>query len=377
MNRSFWGLPLAAALYFSAAPFACAAMQPDAMWNKTRPLMEEAAEIYATESDPERRGLWRKVTFRDSRMQNIIEDALVILGESVLTDNIEEVNRTGEKIRRLREEIKELRLKSIGAPEETKVPFKDTKERIAGAIREDESKIAAYEALMGELRRKAAENARAAGLDIPEETVDYLCMAPNGTTIAQIMSVAMNIKTLLSHVESQFGSSGAEGVQVAHTYAGLYFLCCRTHVQAYDAALEEIDEKFSPRLKKLRSDAVALLSETQDLLGGAKTESARATLRANMQTTQRAVTVMEEYGKYLSRQKLQLKRERQKADERLKLAVNTYKTVSLGSQVVGMVRNSVSDFESIYNFQIPDLNLIYGDIYRDEFSSLMEKLKAK
>ena len=74
---------------------------------------------------------------------------------------------------------------------------------------------------------------------------------------------------------------------------------------------------------------------------------------------------------------MQLVRERNNAEERLKLAVNTYKTVSLGSQVVGMVRNSVSDFESIYNFQIPDLNLIYGDIYRDEFSSLMEKLKAK
>ncbi|MBR4423376.1 MAG: hypothetical protein IKS68_04045 [Mailhella sp.] len=141
---------------FLHVPSGHAVMQPDVMWNKTRPLMEKAAEIYADESDPESRGIWRTITFRDSKIQNIIEDDLVILGESVLTDNIEEVNRTGEKIRKLREEIKELRLRSIGAPEETRIPFKDTKERIAQNIREDESKIAAYEALMGDLRRKAA-----------------------------------------------------------------------------------------------------------------------------------------------------------------------------------------------------------------------------
>ena len=36
-----------------------------------------------------------------------------------------------------------------------------------------------------------------------------------------------------------------------------------------------------------------------------------------------------------------------------------------------------TDLESVMNFQIPDLNLIYGDIYKDEFARLMVKLAEK
>ena len=57
-----------------------------------------------------------------------------------------------------------------------------------------------------------------------------------------------------------------------------------------------------------------------------------------------------------------LESDRAKAEARLKVAVNTLKTVTISSQVIGLVRSSMKDLESVFSFQLPDARLL-GDVY--------------
>lgn len=354
---------------------AFAQMPLDGMWSKTRPLMDRAVELYAGPDDPEKRDLARIVTFRSSKIQDIVDDTLVILGSSAMSDDIAELDSLAGKIRKLRADIGKDRAKLIGAPESSSNPFADTKERLNRSIEKSLGKIGEYERLSAELKARAKKHAGEAGIGISPETVDYLCVAPNGSSIAQIMAVSKNIRDLIEYVGARIGAAGADDAQVAHTYAGLYFIGCRTQVESYDVALKEIREVYQPRLKKLYADATALVKETKKMIASADAGSAK-TLKANLETSQKAIWLMDEYGKYLVRQRKNLESDRAKAEARLKVAVNTLKTVTISSQVIGLVRSSMKDLESVFSFQLPDARLL-GDVYGEEFARLMEMLKSR
>ena len=328
---------------------AAAVMDEGRLWAKIKPLMEKGVEIYTSNDDPESRTVFEYLTLRDSKIQEIIEDCLVVLGESVMSDNISEINRLGDKVRVLRKEIHGLRLDSISLPESSLIPLKKTKKSVAQSIAKDEEKIVEYEAGIDRLKQEALNNLKNSGLNISEEQLEYLFVAPNGTILSQLMSVAGNIKTLVLYIERQLGKAGVDSAQAARTYTGLYFIGCRTHVMAFDTALSEIDKKFLPRLNKLRSDAEKLVDDTKILLNSAS-EGDRATLETNLSTTISAIKMMKEYGFYLKNQRALLLDGRKKAESRLKIAVNSLKTVNICPSPMGIHR-------TCHQFHLDEKNL--------------------
>ncbi len=347
------------------------------MWNKLQPLANKSISYYASTKNPESKDFWRKVTLRNSKIQSIVEDALTILGQSVLKGSIEEINNMGKRIKKLRADISDAQVARIGAPQSSWNPLEKTKSRLDSKIQKDEEKIREYEQGIQELKQAAVDNITDSGLNIPKKTIDYLCIAPNGSTISQIMSIGMNIKQMIGLVEEQFKTANADDLQqIAHTYAGLYFIGCRTQYEAYTIAIDEINNIFTPKLAKLEAATEQVLQETQKLLSQSSEEN-KDVVRNNLSIIERALTVIAEYRNYLKKHIEQLAQEKERQKEKMAMAVNTYKTVSVSSQLIGLIRNSVADLESLINFQIPDQNLIYSDIYRDEFVNLMIKLAEK
>ncbi len=346
------------------------------MWNKLQPLANKSISYYASVKNPEDKDFWRRVTLRKSKIQSIVEDALTILGQSVLKGSIEEINNTAKRIKKLRNEISDAKVARVGAPESSWNPLEKTRSRLDRLIQEDEKKIKEYQQGIRKLQQAALDNITGSGLNIPKETIDYLCMAPNGSTISRIMSIGMNIRQMIRLVEEQFKAANANDLQIAHTYAGLYFIGCRTQYEAYEIAIDEINNVFIPKLTKLEEATKQVLQETKILLSQSSEEN-KDVVQNNFSTNEKTLMVIEEYRNYLKRHLEQLERERERQSEKMAIAVNTYKAVSVSSQLIGLIRNSMADLESVMNFQIPDLNLIYGDVYRDEFANLMIKLAEK
>ena len=79
--------------------------------------MDKCIEIYTQNDAPESRTMLEHLTFRDPRITGIIEDCLIVPGESFISDNIPEINRLGENTRKLRGDIEKLKIDSIGLPQ--------------------------------------------------------------------------------------------------------------------------------------------------------------------------------------------------------------------------------------------------------------------
>lgn len=347
------------------------------MWNKLQPLADKSISYYASTKNPESKDFWRKVTLRNSKIQSIVKDALTILGQSVLKGSIEESNNTAKRIKKLSTEISEAMVARIGAPDDHWNPLKKTKHKLDRQIQEDEKKIKEYQQGIRKLQQAALDNITGFGLNIPKETIEYLFMAPNGSTIARIISIGMNIKQMINLVEERFKAANTNDLQIAHTYAGLYFIGCRTRYEAYTIAVDEINNVFTPKLTEYEKKMKQAKQETIILLSQSSEEN-KEVVRDNLAKIEKNLMVIEKYGDYLKKHLEQLEQEKERQSEKMAIAVNTYKTVTASNQLIDLIRSSmIVDLEGMMNFQIPDPNLFCSDICKEEFDNLMKMLAEK
>lgn len=58
----------------------------------------------------------------------------------------------------------------------------------------------------------------------------------------------------------------------------------------------------------------------------------------------------------------------------MKVANNTYNTVSLSSAVASMIREGTNTFDQLIGLQMPDIREFNNDQIRDEFRILTERM---
>jgi len=58
----------------------------------------------------------------------------------------------------------------------------------------------------------------------------------------------------------------------------------------------------------------------------------------------------------------------------MKVADNTYRTVSLSSSVVSMIREGANTFDQLISLQMPDIREFQNAEVREEFRNLTEQL---
>lgn len=106
-------------------------------------------------------------------------------------------------------------------------------------------------------------------------------------------------------------------------------------------------------------------------------ENDRKILAANIPANQRTLEAVELYRRYLERQKAHLRALLREASTSADVAVNTYRTVRTGAELLGLMKRSEADFSEIFKFQPPSLSLLYDERLKQEFESITERLRAE
>ncbi|MBQ7738648.1 MAG: hypothetical protein IJT59_03210, partial [Desulfovibrionaceae bacterium] len=237
------------------------------------------------------------------------------------------------------------------------------------------AEIVNLEADLATAKTQALDLIKARGVPISAEQMETLLSAADGQDTASIMAVAENVKNIQHKIEEIVQSSDSS-VELLKTYTGIYMMCHKVYAYAISHAIEQIDKVYLVKLTNLRKEASSLLDNAQQMLRGAN-PSDRKILETNVAANQRTLEVIGMYTQYLKRQKANLERLEVTAKKSADVAVNTYRTVKTSTELLTLMRASYGEFSKIFEFEPPDISLLYGERLRGEFEAITAKLKLE
>ena len=361
------------ALVALTAAGAFAASSPEKIREEVLPELGRGLEQFSSNSRPEERTLLEKFTFRDAKFQRIIQDCFEIMADSPLLDLLALQEETRADIRKAQQRISELARESITAPESSWNPLTVTQESIRKDTQNLRQKIADLEADFERQKDGVYEAMTANGAPLTREQFERMISAADAVENASIMAVAENLKYVLKSIELKASEPDAP-VELLKMYSGMYMMCYRVYIYAISHAMQQIDDIYLPRLNAMKEENGALLAESKKLAAQSNTENDRKTLQVNMASQQRMLEVIRLYVNYLNAQKKNLAALSADMTRRSKVAENTYHTIRLGAELLGLLHNSRTDFSRIFAFQPPELLQLHDSRFSREFAEVTASL---
>lgn len=364
---------LAALLCFSAPANASPAFED--MWEDSIPLMNEGMEIVASGKDLDDRSLGELVTFRKPKFERIVQECFEVLAQSPVLDLLEEQRKLQDKIAAKRAKIVELQSKSITAPEEHWNPLASTKASIKGDIEDINADIAELQAGFEKEKDAVFQQILAHESGVTRNQLDALFKFANGEDTASVMAVAQNLREMQLNIEKSVSEQDS-GLGLLQMYTGVYMMCHQVYMYALEEAARAIDETYAVKLDALRKESRSLLDDALKLRRGASKSNAQH-LDANIKRNRRVLEVIDIYESYLKKQKRHFESIYKSTKESFAVAMNTYHTVKLSTDLLGMMRASEDNFALLFDFKMPELSLMYDERLSLEFEEVTSRLKME
>ncbi|OJT00349.1 hypothetical protein [Marinobacter nauticus] len=210
----------------------------------------------------------------------------------------------------------------------------------------------------------------AIGVELSGDQLEALMSSVTGDDVVSMSVVFNAIKDMTTQLAELTQESG-EDLAYAKKYYGMVVILHRIIGTMQEQFVAEIDDRYLPKLQEYRGTANSNIKESRALLAaGANAETMRSNIRSNEMTIQ----VINLYEKMLKGQRAKVNEALKVTEKEIRVANNTYNTVSLSSAVVSMIRQGANTFEQLISLQMPDVQEFQNEQVREEFRNLTARM---
>lgn len=301
----------------------------------------------------------------------LLDEAVDILSTSNVQHYRDRIGFLQGEIERARTDIADFRQRRVSAPASSVV--KKTVEDYANAIAARTADIDRYEQELGAIKRDFAADLRAIGLDLSNEQVEILLSTVVGDNLIDLGIVFDNVRTITAQLEQLVADSG-EDLQSARRYYGMYVVLLKSLNQMQRQIEQAIAGRYIPQIDAIAARARTLTAETHALQEQAPEKA--ALLAANLQAQQLTIEAAGVYRQYLAEQAEQIAQARRGLAKDIAAAWNTYETVRVSGELVGLVRSGRKLLDGLLERQVPALRPFQNLEMKREFEKLTAQLRS-
>jgi uncharacterized small protein (DUF1192 family) len=342
------------------------------VWDGVLPTLEETLAL-----EERHDALPRSAWFGEDQASNraaidkLLDQAVAVLSTSDVQQYRERIRVLQGEIAKARADIDEYRRRRVSAPTESLL--KKTVADYDEAITERESDIRRYQEELGRIKRRLAEELRAIGLTLSDEQVELLLSTVVGDNLIDLGIVFDNVKAITQQLERLVEESG-EDLKSARRYYGMYVILLESLHQMHVQVEQAIAGRYIPQIDAIADRARELSGETRALMRTAPEK--RALLTANLEAQELTVRAAGVYRDYLDEQGRQVTTARVALEKDIAAAWNTYETVRVSGELVGLVQASRTLLDGLLERQVPTLRPFENLQMQREFEKLTDRLRA-
>nr|WP_240472300.1 hypothetical protein [Thioalkalivibrio versutus] len=349
-------------------------------------LLGDAAEHFdEIASLPESHWLRRDQERANRDIDDLIEDALEVMDVPEIVGMREDFRALEGRIASEQNDIAELRERRMFAPDTdastlSRFTPTDTLRSMTASTRGDfdrliearEANIEAYEEELEGLKRGMSESLGSIGLEMPPDQLELWLSSAIGDDVVSMGVVFQSIRTITLRLEELTRESG-ENLGVASRYYGMVVMLHRLVVSMQAGFVEKVDDEILPHLQAYRDEADDIIAESRELIrNGGNRVGLESNIAAN-ELTKRAIDL---YLKIVKSQREKVADALEISEREHQVAINTYRTVRLSSNVADLIRDGLGTFEALSDLQVPETAEFQNEEIRQEFRLLTERLNG-
>lgn len=342
------------------------------VWNRMLPELEHALGLAEEQAElPVNSWFGRDRNDAQVEIDRILDQAVDILALSPLQNYRSRIRILEEAIAADRQTIAELRAERVTAPRDSlwKQTVADIDERIAG----HEERIADNQTTLTELRREFAGELRRIGLELDDRQVEFLLSTVMGDNLIELGIAFENVKAITTQLEQLVRDSG-EDLESARRYYGMYLVLLQVLEHMHKQLLTAVEQRFVPQIDGISEKTRELSRDARRLLE--QPGANRAVLQANLDALDLTARAAAAYRDHLIRQAEAVADSRRRLEQDIAAAWNTYQTVKVSGELVGLMRTSHRMLEELLQRQVPVLRPFANLQMQREFAKLTDRLRT-
>ena len=315
---------------------------------------------------------------RQRKINDLLDAALGIVTDAPIVDVQKKIEALRRNIREIDGRMVGLREKQLVAPKGGVLPglVTDTVDSLGKDIDDARRRIDANREDITKAKRDIYEALAKSGIELGPDQVDLLLDGVLSGDLVRLVAVFNAAKSIDAQLGKLMAQSG-ESVGAARKYFAMHAALFAMLVHAQDSLVAKIDKQYLPKLDAIGKDIATARTRSQELLKAENRPDQRRTLDANRESQRLADDAARGYRRYLTQQRDQIAKARQRAMHDLEIADNTYETVEASFQLRNLMRDSSSSFEAIQKLEAPTFEQIFrNEELRREFENLTRKLDA-
>lgn len=343
----------------------------DQIWDRVFPKLEDTLKLQERQGElPESSWFSTDQQSNQEAINELLDETVDILSTSSVEGHRERIRILKTEIAKARQEISDHRRKRISAPTESLV--KKTVDDYDRAIEEREADIVRHEEELAAIKREFAAELRGLGLELSDEQVDFLLSTVVGDNIIDLGIVFDNTKAITVQLEQLVEQSG-ENLESARRYYGLYVVLLKSLNHMHLQIEQAIAKQYVPQIDAIIDRTQTLSAETRALL--TQSPEKKDLLTANLEAQQLTIRAGGDYRQYLTEQAQHVLKARKNLENDIAAAWNTYETVRVSGELVGLVRSSRRLLDGLLNRQVPTLRPFQNLEMKREFEMLTTQLR--
>ena len=348
-----------------------------------RLLSDAVGHFDALKDLPESRRFGRDQESANQSIDSLINDALEVMDLPEIVKMREHYRKLEERIvseQERKASLRERRMFAVDTDPSTLARFTPTEtlRNMTARTRGDfdeliearSRNIAAYREELEQLKHSLAETLERVGFSMPPEQLELWLSSAIGDDVVSMAVVFQSIRSITLRLEELTKESG-ENLAVASRYYGMVVILHRLVVNMQQGFVDKVDQEIIPNLKAYRSEADEIIAESRELLrSGASRSAVESNIAAN-ELTKRAIDL---YLRVVTSQRDKVAEALAISQREERLAINTYRTVQLSSNVADLIRDGLGTFEALSDLQIPEAAEFQNEEIRKEFRLLTERM---
>lgn len=250
--------------------------------------------------------------------------------------------------------------------------FGKSKEDWEAAILKARQRQGAIDGEIASLRKEFASKLAKLGLELGPGGHDALLATVSGDRFTDMVVAFDNVRVVTDQLR-KITERMNESAETARRYYGMYVLLVRIMDRIQDGFVEHVEKVAMPKVEAFGKEAIETERQAKSLLKGSD-EATRLTLEKNIAACKLAQEAVTNYAAYLKAQADRVRELNVAVERRLKVAENTYRTMTVSVGVAELIRQGELDLQAVMSMELPALRGFDNSALREQYQRLNERL---
>ncbi len=313
------------------------------------------------------------------RINELLDECAGILADGAVTDVRKRLRTLDAERKSLDEEMRNGFERQASARPSSERDwyevFGKSKEDWEAAILRARQRQAAIDTEIATLRKEFASKLAALGLELGPGGHEALLATVSGDRFTDMVVAFDNVRLVTEQLR-RITERMSESPETARRYYGMYVLLVRIMDRVQDSFVEHVETVALPKVQAFGTEASETERQAKSLLKGSD-EPTRQALEKNIAACKLAQDAVTNYSAYLKAQADRVRELNVAVERRLKVAENTYRTMTVSVGVAELIRQGELDLQAVMSMELPALRGFDNSALREQYRRLNERLRTE